>query len=124
MTSMLLTASSGAAARSSRAVIARSGANEAISLEDRTSGTRLLRCARNDRGRVSAHLAGIGLQVLVAGVFLGCRLDHRPHQLLVGIDPVGDEVPALAVPLEDPGGGDAGMVGAGHLQRLDQAGKA
>src|SRR6266699_1546266 len=100
MTSMLLTASSGAAASFS-AVIARSGATK-------QSRRKIAQAARDCFAALamtssgSAHLAGIGRQVLVAGVFLGCRFDHRPHQLLVGINPVGDEIPALAVPLEDP----------------------
>src|SRR5437773_8755839 len=113
MTSMLLTASSGAIAVSLWAVIARSGATKQ-SRSDFAQAARDCFAALAMTAARSAHLAGIGLQVLVAGVLLGRRLDHRPHQLLVGIDPVGDEVPGLAVPLEDPGGGDAGMVGAGH----------
>src|SRR5205823_7067561 len=74
---------------------------------------------RNDKP-LSALLAGIGWQVLFRGVFLGCRLDHRPYQLLVGVDPVGDEFPRLAVPLKDPGAAAAGVVLAGDLGRPQQ----
>src|SRR6267143_979026 len=100
MTSILLTASSAAAVSEARPG---SRVEEAVSKPLASPP------------RPSALLAGIGRQVLFCGVFLGRRLDHRPHQLLVGVDPVGDEFPRLAVPLKDPGAAAAGVVLAGHL---------
>src|SRR5437867_3408556 len=112
MTSMLLTASSGSAAAGSSAVVS------VIASEPKFS-TRLLRrsAPRNDN---LALLAGIGRQVLFGGVFLGRRLDHRAHQLLIGFDPVGDELPGLAVPLMDPGAARPGVVLAAYLDRAKQ----
>src|SRR5688572_13763926 len=48
-------------------------------------------------------------------------LDHRAHQILVGLDPVGDHLPLLAVPLLELHRTAAFVVGAGHLERLHEA---
>jgi von Willebrand factor type A domain len=54
---------------------------------------------------------------------LGCRgLDHRPHDLLHGHDPVADRRPLLAVPLLDADRVGALVVGTGELERWRQAG--
>src|SRR5215813_13926216 len=78
--------------------------------------------ARQRRAWRSARLrAGVGGQVLLLRIFLGRFDDHRPDHLLVGVDPVGDEFPLLAVPLVYPGAGNARVVLAGHFERRQQA---
>src|SRR6266550_2412578 len=61
-------------------------------------------------------------------LFLGVRrsrlLDHRPHQLAIRLDPVGDHLPLVAVPLLELDRTTTFMVGAGHLQRLHESGGA
>src|SRR5204862_1462862 len=81
----------------------------------RGPGSRLPRLPPN-----SALLAVVGRQVLFLRVFLRRRLDHRPHDFLVRLDPVRDELPGLPVPLKDAGAAAAGMVLAGHLGRPQQ----
>src|SRR5437763_5806210 len=70
--------------------------------------------------RNSTLLAVVGRQVLFLRVFLRRRLDHRPHDFLVRLDPVRDELPGLPVPLKDAGAAAAGMFLAGHLGRPPQ----
>src|SRR5262245_26706304 len=49
------------------------------------------------------------------------RLELGPHHLAHGRDPVGDDVPLLAVPLLDEHGTVALVVLAGHLDRVREA---
>src|SRR5207245_4545443 len=51
----------------------------------------------------------------------GFRLDLWSDDLAYGRDPVGDDVPLLAVPLLDEHGAIAFMVLAGHLDRMRKA---
>src|SRR6266568_1907691 len=48
-------------------------------------------------------------------------LDHRPHDRLIGLDPVGDEIPFLPVPLLELDRASPLMVHAGDLDRLQEA---
>src|SRR5713226_10039637 len=48
-------------------------------------------------------------------------LDHRPHDRLIGLDPVGDEVPFLPVPLLELDRAPPFVVHAGDLDRLQEA---
>src|SRR5512141_1390040 len=48
-------------------------------------------------------------------------LDERAHDRLVGLDPVGDQVPLLSVPLLELDGAAALVVHARHLDGLQQA---
>src|SRR3989440_10800978 len=61
-------------------------------------------------------------------LFLGVRrsrlLDHRPHQLAIRLDPVGNHLPLVAVPLLELDRTATFMVGASHLQRLHESGGA
>src|SRR5216117_3709998 len=61
---------------------------------------------------------------LFLGVLRGGGLDHRPHDRLVGGDPVGDHLPLLAVPLQELDRPAPLMVHARHLERLHQSGGA
>src|SRR5258706_3559510 len=58
------------------------------------------------------------------GVFRRGLFDHRPHDRLVGGDPVGDGVPLRAVPLEDLHRAAAFVIHARYLERLHKAGGA
>src|SRR6185436_15823429 len=53
-------------------------------------------------------------------VLRGGRFDHRPHDRLVGRDPIGDRLPLLAVPLLELDRRAALMVHARHLERRHQ----
>src|SRR4029077_13541046 len=48
-------------------------------------------------------------------------LDHRPHDRLVGVDPVGDGVPLVTVPLQELHCAPALVVHARHLERLHES---
>src|SRR6266566_3431033 len=48
-------------------------------------------------------------------------LDHRPHDRLIGLDPVSNEVPFLPVPLLELDRAAPLMVHAGDLDRLQEA---
>src|SRR5215471_1323643 len=58
---------------------------------------------------------------LLLRVSRGGLLDHRPDHVLVGRDPVGDQLPLLPVPLLELHGAAALVVEAGGLERLQQA---
>src|SRR5512137_3047204 len=49
------------------------------------------------------------------------RLELRAHDLLHGLDPVGDDVPLLAVPLLDQDRPATLVILAGHLHRVGEA---
>src|SRR5512143_1697120 len=49
------------------------------------------------------------------------RLELRAHDLPHGLDPVGDDVPLLAVPLLDQDRPAALVILAGHLHRVGEA---
>src|SRR6267378_4007468 len=73
----------------------------------------------------SAFLGAIAQRdALFLGVLRRRLLDHRPHDRLVGADPVGDGVPLRPVPLEELHRAAAFMVRARHLQRLHETGRA
>src|SRR3954453_15983233 len=59
--------------------------------------------------------------VLLLGVLGRGGLDQRPQQGPVGLDPVGDDDPLVAVPLLELHRPAALVVGAGALERLHQA---
>src|SRR6516225_11764919 len=50
----------------------------------------------------------------------GRLLDDRTQQRTVGLHPVADHVPLLAVPLLEAHGAAAFMIRAGQLERLDE----
>src|ERR1700687_2879462 len=60
--------------------------------------------------------------VLLPSVFRRRLPDHCAHELLVRLDPVGDHLPLVAVPLLDLYRAAAFVIGAGHLQRLHEIG--
>src|SRR5262249_31096286 len=70
-------------------------------------------------GCVLAFLGAVALRVLELRAFLDRRLFQlRPDYFAHGLDPVGDDVPLLAVPLLDGRhAADAFMVVAGDLDR-------
>src|SRR6266540_6085149 len=93
----------------------------------------LQKAERRTAARRSAFYAGFGFGLLLRGaitrrdafllrVLRGGCLDHRPHDRLVGRDPVRDHVPFLAVPLQELHRPAALLVHARHLERLHQAG--
>src|SRR5262249_53466853 len=52
----------------------------------------------------------------------GCRLlDHRTHHRLIGLDPIGDQVPFLSVPLLEFDRAASFVVHAGELEGLKKA---
>src|SRR3984893_13853115 len=61
-----------------------------------------------------------GVPELLALLHRG-QLELRTHDLLHGLDPVGDDVPLLAVPLLDQDRPAALVVLAGHLHRVGEA---
>src|ERR1700752_3184109 len=65
-----------------------------------------------------------GRDALLLGVLRRGGLDHGTHQALVRLDPVADPLPLLAVPLLELHLAAAFVVGAGHLERLHEAGSA
>src|SRR6202158_3801754 len=58
--------------------------------------------------------------VLLLRVFRRRLLDHCAHELLVRLDPVGDHLPLVAVPLLELYRAAAFVIGAGHLRRLHE----
>src|SRR5437016_5482713 len=83
------------------------------------------------RGRISLRYVSGGWRFLCAIarreiLFLrvGSRrlLDHRTHELAVRLDPVGDRVPLVAVPLQEFHRTAALMIHARHLERLHESG--
>src|SRR3989442_1569393 len=58
-------------------------------------------------------------------LFLGIRsrglLDHRPHQFAIRLDPIGDHLPLVAVPLQELHRAASFVVHARHLERLHEA---
>src|SRR5260370_24387214 len=61
------------------------------------------------------------LNLLLRGILRGNIVDERFGDGLVGRVPVGDDFPALAVPLLYPPHTRALVVGAGNLDRLQHA---
>src|SRR5215203_3016738 len=109
MTSMLLTASSGSE-------VGGSGFMAAIGKAPiSTCGRGLVTGYPSETKATSVLLACVGQEALLSGVFLRCGLHHGADNLLIGGDPVGDEIPGLAVPLVNPGLARTCMVLTGHL---------
>src|SRR6266404_4242174 len=85
---------------------------------------------RSGEGRVSStRRSGFLAAVARSDVlFLRVRsrrlLDHRPHQLAIGLDPIGDHLPLLAVPLLELDRSAALVIRAGHLDCLHEPGRA
>src|SRR6266699_3410762 len=82
-------------------------------------------------GRAGRMLVALGFLASVAWsdvLFLGIRgrglLDHRPHQLAIGLDPMGDHLPLVAVPLLEFDCPATFVIGAGDLERLHEPGGA
>src|SRR5215813_2785858 len=70
----------------------------------------------------SALLAAVARSdVVLLGVLHRALLDHRAHQRLVRLDPVADDLPAGTVPLLELHRSPRLVVGAGHLEGLDEA---
>src|SRR5688500_10323210 len=66
-------------------------------------------------------LGAVALSVLeLLGLVDGGRLELGPHDVPHGHDPVGDDVPLLAVPLLDEDGAVPLVVLAGHLDRVGE----
>src|SRR5688572_29528973 len=61
---------------------------------------------------------------LFLGILRRRRLDHRTHDRLIGLDPVGDHVPLLAVPLHELDPAAAFVVHPRDPERRHQAGGA
>src|SRR5262245_45392782 len=73
---------------------------------------------------LGAFLGAVPLgDVVLLGVLRGALLDHRPHHLLVRLDPVADDLPLGSVPLLELHRTTALVVGAGDLERLDEPGR-
>src|SRR5215813_8181936 len=73
---------------------------------------------------LGAFLGAVPLgDVVLLGVLRGALLDHRPHHLLVWLDPVADDLPLGSVPLLELHRTTALVVGAGDLERLDEPGR-
>src|SRR4030095_16711921 len=71
---------------------------------------------------LGAFLGAVALgDVVLLGVLRRALLDQRPHQLLVGLDPVADDLPLRPIPLLELYRATALVIGAGDLQRLDEA---
>src|SRR6266542_1083117 len=70
------------------------------------------------RSLLGAVTRGDSLLLRVRGRRL---LDHRPHDRLVRLDPLGDDVPFLAIPLLELDRAAPFVVRAGELDRLQQA---
>src|SRR5690242_14761637 len=68
-------------------------------------------------------VAVAGSDVVLLGILHGALLDHRANQRLVRLDPVSDDLPLGAVPLLELHRPSALVVGAGDLERLDEAGR-
>src|SRR5215475_6244217 len=79
--------------------------------------------AENERR--SAFLGAVARRdALLLGI-RGCGLlHHRAHQLSVGLDPVGDHDPFVAVPLLELDRAAAFVIQARYVQRLHEAGRA
>src|SRR5215831_8870908 len=77
------------------------------------------------RNRGLAFLAAIPRgDALLLRVLRRGLLDHRAHDGLVGLGPVGDDVPFLPVPLHELHRAPALVVHAGDLERLHESGRA
>src|SRR6516165_5001031 len=72
--------------------------------------------------RASARAAIARSDVLFLRVGGRRLLDHRTHELAIGLDPVGDNLPLVAVPLQELDRAASLMVGAGDLERLHETG--
>src|SRR5262249_6891682 len=57
--------------------------------------------------------------LLLGCIFCGGVLDHGPDDVVVGIVPVGSDLPVLAVQGLDAASAGALMIGAGDLDRLE-----
>src|ERR1051325_11503991 len=67
-------------------------------------------------------LRAVALRVVeLLALFGRRRLDLRPHDVAHRLDPVGDDVPLLAVPLLDQHGAVAFVVLAADLDRMREA---
>src|ERR1051325_8899208 len=97
MTSILLTASSGSEVGDSGFMAAISKAPFPTCRRGLVTG-----CPRKTTAE-SVLLAGAGREALLSGVFLCCGLYHRTDDLLIGGDPLRDEIPGLSVPLVNAG---------------------
>src|SRR5438270_10607224 len=74
--------------------------------------------------RRAAVRRGAPAQLLAFGVLVSRLLDHRLDDLLVGVQPVGGEVPLRAVPGLHPSPVGADVVDAAGADRAHHAGKA
>src|SRR4030095_1555383 len=71
---------------------------------------------------LGAFLGAVALgDVVLLGVLRRALLDQRTDQLLVGLDPVADDLPLRSVPLLELHRAASLVVGAGDLQRLDES---
>src|SRR5215813_1504018 len=61
---------------------------------------------------------------LLLGVSGSRLFDQRPHDRLIRLDPVGDELPLFAVPLLELHGAASLVIHAGNFDRLEQAERA
>src|SRR5262249_61005098 len=62
-----------------------------------------------------------GADLLLRRILRGGVLHHRSDDILVGLVPVGRDLPVRAVPRLDAASAGALVVGAGHLDRLSDA---
>src|SRR4029450_3183440 len=71
---------------------------------------------------LGAFLCAVALgDVVLLGLLPPPLLDQRTDQLLVGLDPVADDLPLRSVPLLELHRAASLVVGAGDLQRLDES---
>src|SRR6266849_6847030 len=116
---MLLTESSGGRVSLTPFVISFSALFPVPIVAPREVSSLLLLCRRAPR----RHLfLAVALRVVELLALLdGGRLDLRAHHVTHGLDPLGDDLPLLAVPLLDEHGAVALVVLAGNLDRPREA---
>src|SRR3954451_19060906 len=115
MTSILLTASSGSE-------VGVSGFMAIVGKAPIPTGRReLVTGCPSETTAGSVLLTRVGWKALLSSVFLRCSLHHGADNLLIGGDPVGEEIPGLAVPLVNPCLARTCMILTGHLDWEEQS---
>src|SRR5215470_17486178 len=95
---------------------------------EKSQSSRFPSRGRGSGASASAALGFLGAvawrDVLLLGVRRCGLLDHRAHKFSVGLDPVGDDDPLVAVPLLELDGAATLVIQAGELDRLHEADRA